>query len=162
MGWINDDIINAAQKLLAQQFPYISGLQNVAIGLTMSFSIQTGEFLQIIDTTHHHWITISTIGVQNPSEVRVYDSVYSSLPRMAQAQIACILFTQQCTINVKFMDVQRQVYNKPLLAVAIIIIIINFLIQYRVEAATVVYMQLHLVQQLPLQMIQLTAYLIRL
>ena len=126
MGWINDDIINAAQKLLAQQFPYISGLQNVAIGLTMSFSIQTGEFLQIIDTTYHHWITISTIGVQNPSEVRVYDSVYSSLPRMAQAQIACILFTQQCTINVKFMDVQRQVYNKPLLAVAIIIIIINF------------------------------------
>ena len=126
MGWINDDIINAAQKLLAQQFPYISGLQNVAIGLTMSFSIQTGEFLQIIDTTHHHWITISTIGVQNPSEVRVYDSIYSSLPRMAQAEIACILFTQQCTINVKFMDVQRQVYNKPLLAVAIIIIIINF------------------------------------
>ena len=91
-----------------QQFPVLPGLECVDLGLVMNFSVQPGEFLQILNTCHHHWLTISTIGVQHPG-VHVFDSLCNSIPRMVQAQIATIMCTQTSTIEVKMMDVQHQV-----------------------------------------------------
>ena len=62
VGWMTDTIINAAQILIKQQFPHIQSLQDVALGQTMSFHVQMGEFLQIIYSSNH-WFTISSIGV---------------------------------------------------------------------------------------------------
>ena len=73
----------------------------------MNFNVETEEIVQIIHTGKGHWVTISTIGTVQP-EVVVYDSVYSTLPMLARAQIASLLATQQPTIKVKFMDVQMQ------------------------------------------------------
>ena len=61
-AWLTDDIINVAQKLLKAQSPALSGFQNVGCGLTMNFSVETEEFVQIIHTGEGHWVTISTIG----------------------------------------------------------------------------------------------------
>lgn len=108
-GWLTDTIIDAAQILLAQQFPNISGLQSVALGLTMAFNIQTGEFVQILNTSRSHWLTVTTIGVKHQATIKVYDSMYDCLPRMAQAQVASILCTQQSIIKVEMMDVKKQV-----------------------------------------------------
>ncbi len=108
VGWITDTLIDASQQLLKQQFSMLSGLECVDLGLVMSFNVQPGEFLQILNTSHHHWLTISTIGVQHP-EVCVFDSLYSCIPRMVQAQIATIMCTQNNSIEVKMMDVQQQV-----------------------------------------------------
>lgn len=49
-AWINDSVVNAAQKLLKKQFTSLNGLQDVALGYVMSFQIQTGDFLQILHT----------------------------------------------------------------------------------------------------------------
>ena len=109
LGWLNDRIIDASQNLLMKQFPYIPGLQNTVLGMTLSFKIHNGEFLQIINTSYQHWLTVSTIGIKNPAEVRVFDSLYDFLPSMAKAQVASIMCTQQTTIKIQFMDVQKQV-----------------------------------------------------
>ena len=103
-AWLTDDIINVAQKLLKAQSPALSGFQNVGCGLTMNFSVETEEFVQIIHTGEGHWVTISTIGTVHP-EVVVYDTIYTTLPMLAKAQIASLLATQQPTIRVKFMDI---------------------------------------------------------
>ena len=69
-AWLTDSIIDAAQNLLKKEFP-VPGLQSVGCGLTMTFAIQPGEFIQILNTGQGHWVTISTIGTTHPT-VHVY------------------------------------------------------------------------------------------
>ena len=121
-AWLTDSIINAAQRLLGKQFPHLPGLQDVSLGLTMSFNIQTGEFLQILHTSQDHWLTVSTIGVQHP-KVKVFDSLYHSVPALAKAQIASLLCTEQSNIEVHIIDVQTQVHQ-----LAIIVAIVHCII----------------------------------
>ena len=49
-AWLSDSIINAAQLLLRRGNALVGGLQNVNFGLTSSFEVETGEFVQIIHT----------------------------------------------------------------------------------------------------------------
>ena len=108
-GWLTDDVINAVQIMLSEQFPSISGLQDVSLGCIMNFTVQNGEFLQILHAINH-WVTISTIGSQQSAAVvNLYDSNYMSIPTLLQAQIACILRTEQEDITVNVMNVQSQV-----------------------------------------------------
>ncbi len=107
-AWMTDPIINAAQNLLREQYPNVSGLQNVNLGQVMVFVPQEGEFLQILNTGHNHWITISTIGLKHPV-IRVFDSLRGRLPTLAKAQIASLLCTQSNCIEVQIMKVQIQV-----------------------------------------------------
>ena len=65
-GLLNDSIIDAAQKLLKQAFPALSGLQSVCCGLTMNFDIEPSEFVQAIHNGRRHWLIISTIGTSHP------------------------------------------------------------------------------------------------
>ena len=61
--WINAGIINACQVVLSRQFNLDLCFQDVGCGLTMSFSIVKGSFIQILhDSNRHHWLTISNIG----------------------------------------------------------------------------------------------------
>ena len=60
-GWLTDDTINAAQGLVKRQFPHINGLQEVGLGRTLFFAIQTEEFMQVLHNGHDHWVTVSTI-----------------------------------------------------------------------------------------------------
>ncbi len=39
LSWLNDNIINAAQRLLKQSCPEISGFQDVTCGVALSFSL---------------------------------------------------------------------------------------------------------------------------
>ena len=48
--------------------------------------------------------------VQLP-RVKVFDSLYLSLPTMAKAQIASLLCTEQNIIEVHIMDIQTQVHQ---------------------------------------------------
>ena len=80
-SWLTDSIFDAAQKLVKQLSP-VPGLESVACGLTMALAVQ---FVQILNTGHGHWMTVSTIGVAHPV---VYDSLYSSAGTRLEAQIA--------------------------------------------------------------------------
>ena len=41
----------------------------------------------------------------------MFDSLYSSVPEMAKAQIACLVCTKESNIEVRIRDVQMQVYS---------------------------------------------------
>ena len=62
-GWLNDNVINAAQQLLHKANPAMPGLQDVALGLTLSFQVEPQEFVQVLPDGHAHCSTVSNIGL---------------------------------------------------------------------------------------------------
>ena len=117
-AWLTDSIIDAAQNLLKKAFP-VPGLQSVSCGLTMTYAVQPGEFIQILNTGLGHWVTISTIGTSHPT-VHVYDSLYSCAGTRLKAQIAAVMATEKPELILEFMDVpiQSGTYDCGLFAIA--------------------------------------------
>ena len=73
--WLTDNIVFAAEQLLNQQHPYISGLQDPCLQKVRTFAIQGNkEFVQCLIVGGNHWITISSVGC-NPGTINVYDSM---------------------------------------------------------------------------------------
>ena len=56
--WLTDSIIDADQVLLTQAHPHVGGLESVILGETLAFTIQRGEFVQILDVSNNHWTNI--------------------------------------------------------------------------------------------------------
>ena len=120
-AWINDRIIDACQCLLRQHVENdlgASGFQSVCLGEVMYFSVEQKQFIQILNTGHSHWVTISTIGTY--PVVYVYDSMYDVASSHLRAQIACLLMAQQAEITITFVDVKKQIgsYDCGLYAIA--------------------------------------------
>ena len=108
MGWLNDNLIVAAQNLLKNQSS-IPGFQDTCRGMTMAFDIQCGEFIQILHDGHGHWLTISSIGASKEvKEIFVYDSMYHSIGTYTKKQIAALVSSQEKEIVIKMMNVQLQ------------------------------------------------------
>ena len=103
VGWVTDSVVDASQKLLKCTSP-VPGLEPVACGLTMSYTVQPGEFVQILNTGN---VTASAIGVPHPV-IRVYDSKYSSAGTSLEAQISSMICTQEENVTLEFMDVPIQ------------------------------------------------------
>ena len=93
---LNDRIINAAQKLIKNQFPQVGGLQDPVLSQT-SFECCPGEGVQIHHTGNTHWITSSSIGGQ---PIAVYDSLFDDLTESTEKQLA------ECYRG--FIDIARQ------------------------------------------------------
>ena len=106
-SWLNDRLINAAQKLLQAAFSHIPGFQCTLLGQAMAFDVECGEFIQILHNGQGHWLMISTIGTKHP-EVNVYDSLYSFASPSLKLQISSLLYTQHSHIMLVFKDVQMQ------------------------------------------------------
>lgn len=105
-GWLTDEIIDAAQNTLHEQFG-VPGFQSVLRGQSCSFNVESEEFIQILHNGKHHWMTISTIGAKHP-EVFAYDSLLCTAPDHLQQQIAALLKTGEKAIDVKFCKVAMQ------------------------------------------------------
>eukprot|EP00731_Ephydatia_muelleri_P003172 Em0001g3172a len=106
-GWLSDDIVDAGQKLLKSMYPHIQGLQEVALGMVLSYSIAKSEFIQIMNTGKHHWVTVSNINC-NDEEIRVYDCASGSPTSSLLNQIASIVCTPKDIIKLTYVDVQMQ------------------------------------------------------
>ena len=65
--WLPDNVINTAQKLLKARHCSIGGLQNSLL----QFQIERGRFVQILNVSSSHWITIVNVGCVQ-GEVHVY------------------------------------------------------------------------------------------
>ena len=57
-GWLNDNLIVAAQNILRKQSS-VPGFQDTCLGQSMSFEIQRGEFIQVLHDGHGHWLVVS-------------------------------------------------------------------------------------------------------
>lgn len=96
--WLTDNIIFAAQQLLHQQNPQISGLQDPALAMTRTFAVQgSQEFVQCLNMSDNHWITISTVGCE-PSTIKVYDSANGMLTSTMKTVMADLLHTNNKNI----------------------------------------------------------------
>ena len=107
-AWLTDDIISAAQQLIRENNPLVGGLQPPCLGQTCSFTIETGEFIQILHNGADHWLVVSNIGVSRGSVVRVYNSKYQYLTTSTELQLASLVNTPEPRITLEFVDVQKQ------------------------------------------------------
>ena len=83
----------------------------------MTFAIEPDEFIQILHDGGSHWVMISTIGTKHP-EVRMYDSLYCSLPSALKHQIAALLATKEKCSQVVTTVEYLQLHLPQLCAVA--------------------------------------------
>lgn len=106
--WLTDSVITAAQKLMKRKYPHIGGLQNTVLAETLSFDVQRGQFVQVLNVSRSHWITVSNIGCK-PAAIAVYDSMPSGyIPRRTKDVIASIVFSNEKAITLQFIAVQSQ------------------------------------------------------
>ena len=106
-GWLSDEIVDAGQKLLKSTYPHIQGLQEVELGMVLSYSIAKSEFIQIMNTGKHHWVTVSNINC-NDEEIHVYDCASGSPTSSLLNQIASIVCTPKDIIKLTYIDVQMK------------------------------------------------------
>ena len=59
-----EKLINACQKILQLSHPEMGGLQDTVLAKTLSFNIQQGEFVQVLNILGNQWLTVSTVGCQ--------------------------------------------------------------------------------------------------
>ena len=85
-NWLSDESINLAQTILLKNFPLISGFEDTTRGPLNMFSVQAGEFVQVLHETNH-WATSPTESAT--SAVYLYDSLQKeSLNKKLVKQIA--------------------------------------------------------------------------
>ena len=106
---LSDMTINYSLLLLHRQFPLTKGFEDTELGPRGLFSVQKGEFIQILfgDT---HWILVH--GDENPldGEIFVYDSNhhYRKLSRTFVKQICLLRGTKVNKLNISIQAVQQQ------------------------------------------------------
>ncbi len=86
----------------------MGGLQMTTLGETLAYTVEKGDFIQIINDKRNHWITVSNIGCK-PNHFNVYDSIPSGnvSPRAIQ-QISAIALSNAKEITLNFPTVQSQ------------------------------------------------------
>ncbi|XP_047127898.2 uncharacterized protein LOC124808826 [Hydra vulgaris] len=103
---LTDNIINAAQKMLLQQYPNTKGLQDPILGQNLSFAIlKNEEFVQVLHDGCAHWFAISTVRCE-PGHVFVMDSHFTGkLSHATMRQICSIIHCQLDKIKVTILPV---------------------------------------------------------
>ena len=107
-GWLSDNVIEAAQLLILQQFPHMSGLQTPILQTVSAFQVHRGEFVQIINVGNSHWCTVSNIGCDKDGVVNVYDTLYPSVSNDTIRIIASLIYSDASKLVVQMMDIERQ------------------------------------------------------
>ena len=117
--WLTDKHINAASKLLHNQFPIYSGLQDPPFlaapdlpflaAPDLPYRSACRNFIQILNIDNEHWACVSNI-LSSPGVVEIYDSMpfYSPKSIALQSQVAKIMKTKEKSFMLKHVDVQRQ------------------------------------------------------
>ena len=85
-----------------------AGLKDVIVLQTLFMDVQQGELsMQILNVANSQWVTISTVRCE-AGTVNVYDSGEKHILYRNKDQVTSLLFTEQSTIKIKFMNVQIQ------------------------------------------------------
>ena len=81
---LTDTEINLAQRIIKAQFPNLNGLRSTLLQqkpCTAAGQINENKIQIIFCNDRKHWILATTVGCENADEVKVYDSVFSSLDK---------------------------------------------------------------------------------
>lgn len=104
--WLDDTIINAAQTLLKKQLPNIDGFQYTLCAAPNKLDVLSGEAIQIMHTHTNHWAC--TYIEKEKASVRLYDSLYSSIPTKTVDQIIELVHPMSERVSIKSMVMQQQ------------------------------------------------------
>ena len=105
-GWLNGDIVQAAQVLIQDVSPLLEGLQRPTLGRVRNFDVVSGKFIQILHTGSSHWVCISNIGCL-PGKVHLYDSLFHDvISQEVEDQTNDLLGGN--LVSVEFVPVQQQ------------------------------------------------------
>ena len=105
---LNDAIINKAQTLLHDPVPGVGGLEDTTLGPISMFSIQRGEFVQVLHDGSIHWVCVSNIGCKD-QDVSYYDSLSGSRVSWSLVQqITSIIHADKSELVVRTRKVQKQ------------------------------------------------------
>ena len=106
--WLSDESINLAQTILFKNFPLISGFEDTSLGPLNMFSVQTGEFVQVL-YGNDHWVTVSSPTEKATSVVYLYDSLQKeSLNKNLVKQIARLRKSEDAELRIISKAVQQQ------------------------------------------------------
>ena len=107
-GWLTDEIITAAQKLMHQHFPNMEGFQPPTLGkLHSGFDVHRDAFVQIINVKNIHWCVVSTVGCET-GIINLYDSLYGSVDPETEFLIAGMVFSPASNLTIKMVNIERQ------------------------------------------------------
>lgn len=107
--WLNDKIVNAAQILLSTQCSYICGFQDTLLQKNHQHPVLTGEFIQIVNERNAHWVTVSTLGLTQPSTLKIYDSMRKTNYGIQMKEIfASLIHAKGPSILLAIENVQQQ------------------------------------------------------
>ena len=109
---LTDNILFAAQQLLHQQFPAISGLQDPCLQQTLTFEEQKNrDFVRCLNVRGNmkgnHWITVSSVGCK-AGIIRVYDSM-NLMSESAMKILADLVHTESNSFTIEYMNMQCQI-----------------------------------------------------
>lgn len=105
---LSDSVINVAQWLIHNKFPYMSGFQDVLLGQGLKFSRVNGVFMQILHTQNpDHWLTVTNAGAPE-NTVFMYNSLDQDIPTDAVKQICNMLKLQSPMLTINSAPVQYQ------------------------------------------------------
>ena len=87
-NWLSDETINLLQFFLCQRFPLTKGFEETTLGPQCMFSIQKGEFIQILHD-RNHWVTVYAPSEGETDMVYLYDSLQKSTLSKGLAKQIC-------------------------------------------------------------------------
>ena len=105
---LTDQHINFAQTLLRSQFPKLNGLQSTLYqSNAQGFKHNDVHTLQVIHSRGDHWIVATTIQC-DPGEIRVYDSVYTSLDDRTHQIVQSLFSSHGSLLRVTTVNTPKQ------------------------------------------------------
>jgi len=95
--WLDDIVMNAAGKLLVQQFPHLAGFQDVTkLEYCEGFGLERYEAVGFLLREGIHWVCVSTVG-STKSQVTLFDSMYLDVSEDLHRPLAQ-MFVQPCNV----------------------------------------------------------------
>ena len=112
--WLDDDLINARQKILAKQFEHKfvgAGFQTTSNGLCGNYNVHVHSRNRGIYSNSAQWIRQLACNYNNWNEAprsACLDSPYATVADNVKSSIASLLFTQDRALQLKFVNVVKQ------------------------------------------------------
>ena len=106
--WLSEESINLAQTILFKNFPVISGFEDTTLGPLYMFSVQTGEFVQVLHENNHR-VTVSLLTERATSVAYLYDTLQKeNLNKNLVTEIAHLRKSEDAELPIISKVVQKQ------------------------------------------------------
>ncbi|MGH0142748.1 UNVERIFIED_CONTAM: hypothetical protein FKN15_024370 [Acipenser sinensis] len=106
--WRGDEVMDHSQALLRRQYPQVGGLYAVtSLTQLTSFSSTAQGFVQILNVSCNHWVTVSNIGCEEGT-LNVFDSLGINNKHEFCSQVISLLQYSGKTVWIGWPHVQQQ------------------------------------------------------